>query len=435
MFGRSNEMRRRRFAHTLHFSQSVDSVRFGTVWRLFPLGVWQTVMQIALQRRPLSISLLCLVMAGCVQFPVDSGSGAVESNKPNASPELGKVKSNRSGADTAQDPVSLSAGVDKNSLAAHLARGKKRREAGDYSGAAKAFEPAAIAGDPVAQVAIGDLYLYGKGVEQSYVKAHGWYVKAVKLGNAQAQHMLGVLYSNGWGVKRDSNLAMSWFEQSAQQGWAPGQYQLGLLLLNAQTDPAQMADGLQWIRKAAMQGLAEAGFVLASSIERGKGTSPSSIYDAMHWYREAAERGHAPGQFALAEIYLQGRPQVPRDLGEALKWFTRAADQGHVVAQSNLATMHRYGMGTPINLVEAFKWYSLAAANSEVKDAGVQQAAALAREKIAARMDPEQRAEGKRRVLLWLETHQIKGATPSSSAAIVPVNNSTSGSSGSATIK
>lgn len=470
MFSRDRVMRHRQNTHTIFDRVSVESAKFKSTSRLGCTQYDQSGTQTALNRRSLSVFLLCLALAACVQFPVDSGGRAKETSKSTAPQDFGKAKSRSSITDTAQETTSRGSGADKSALAAHLARGKKLRDAEDYNGAAKAFEQAALGGDAAAQVLLGDLYLSGKGVEQNYVKARGWYVKAVKAGNAQAQHRLGVLYKHGWGVKQDINLAMSWFEQSAPQGFAQGQYELGLLLLNGQTAPAQMAEGLQWIRKAAEQGLAEAAFTLASSIEHGKGTLPS-LHDAVHWYREAAERGHVPAQFALAEIYLQGRPQVPRDHGEGMKWlsraaeggfadaqnslavlfaegkgvavnrelavrwYTRAADQGHVVAQSNLATMHRYGMGTPINLVEAFKWYSLAAANSEVKHAGVQRAAALAREKIAAKMGPEQRAEGKRRVLLWLETRQIKGAVSNSPAAIEPDKNSTTGAARSATIK
>lgn len=470
MFGCTNVTRYRGCTRTFRFGTEVASATFEAGWRLGHFLRDRFLTPITLAWRSLRFVILCLAMAGCVQFPIDSGNKAASSGKSSGPQESSKAKSRSPVADTAQDTTPRGPGADKSVLAAHVARGKKLRDAGDYSGAAKAFEHAAIAGDAWAQVTLGDFYLSGKGVEQSYPKALGWYIKAVKLGNAQAQHMLGVLYNNGWGVKRDSNLAMSWFEQSAQQGWAQGQYQLGLLLLNGQADPSRISEGLHWIRKAAEQGHAEAGFVLGSHIEQGKGTLPS-IHDAMHWYREAAERGHAPAQFALAEIYQQGRPQVPRNQSEALKWFvraaesgfadaqnslavlyaegrgvsvdreiavhwyTRAADQGHVVAQSNLATMHRYGMGTPINLVEAFKWYSLAAANGEAKHAGVQRAAVLAREKIAAKMDPAQRAEGKRRVLLWLETRQVKGMVPSSSEVIEPGKSSKSGASGYTTTK
>jgi uncharacterized protein len=48
---------------------------------------------------------------------------------------------------------------------------------------------------------------------------------------------------------------------------------------------------------------------------------------------------------------------------EAVAWYRRAADQGHPDSQASLATAYAEGVGVPQDLVEAHKWYSLAAAN------------------------------------------------------------------------
>ncbi|MQB07723.1 hypothetical protein DXT91_27090 [Agrobacterium tumefaciens] len=47
-----------------------------------------------------------------------------------------------------------------------------------------------MAGHLEAQAGLGNLYEYGQGVGQDYVKAAEWYRKAAELGNASAKQNL-----------------------------------------------------------------------------------------------------------------------------------------------------------------------------------------------------------------------------------------------------
>ncbi len=53
-----------------------------------------------------------------------------------------------------------------------------------------------------------------------------------------------------------------------------------------------------------------------------------------------------------------------KDFEKALYWYLRAAKQGEGVAQNNLAILYQAGTGVPTSLVEAYKWYNLAAAQN-----------------------------------------------------------------------
>lgn len=55
---------------------------------------------------------------------------------------------------------------------------------------------AAVEGDAVAQIQLGNVHEEGLGVPQDYGKAIEWYQKAAKQGNAIAQYNLGVIYYN-----------------------------------------------------------------------------------------------------------------------------------------------------------------------------------------------------------------------------------------------
>ena len=74
-----------------------------------------------------------------------------------------------------------------------------------------------------------------------------------------------------------------------------------------------------------------------------------------------------------------------------MKWFRRAAEQGYAKAQSHLATRYVRGLGVETNLIEAFKWASLAARQGHQR----------AQENVMAliqQMTPDERLDAKRRI-------------------------------------
>ena len=68
-----------------------------------------------------------------------------------------------------------------------------------------------------------------------------------------------------------------------------------------------------------------------------------------------------------AQLFADGATQaeVARRLQvsrvTALRWYRAAAARGHPLAQYNLAVMYEDGEGVTQDLVEAYKWYTLAA--------------------------------------------------------------------------
>src|SRR5437899_8633412 len=78
----------------------------------------------------------------------------------------------------------------------------------DYGKARALLTPLAEAGNPVAQNAVGVLYMEGWGVKQDYSAALEWYRKAANNGDARGQYNLGRMYDNGWGVQKDNREAV-----------------------------------------------------------------------------------------------------------------------------------------------------------------------------------------------------------------------------------
>ena len=72
--------------------------------------------------------------------------------------------------------------------------------------------------------------------------------------------------------------------------------------------------------------------------------------------------GDPESQVALAGLYEAGLG-VPRDDREAADWYRKAAIQGHRIARINLGEAYARGHGVKRDLVRAWYWLGLAAAD------------------------------------------------------------------------
>ena len=73
-----------------------------------------------------------------------------------------------------------------------------------------------------------------------------------------------------------------------------------------------------------------------------------------------AEQGLRVAQFSLGYKYDQGEG-VPRNLVEAARWYRLAAEQGDVFSQSRLGLFYSLGGGVPEDDAEAVHWFRMAA--------------------------------------------------------------------------
>ena len=73
-------------------------------------------------------------------------------------------------------------------------------------------------GDANAQLELGVVYEYGRGVPQDHATAVTWYKKAAEQGKASAQFNLGLMYDNGQGVPQDDVKAHVWWNLAAALG-------------------------------------------------------------------------------------------------------------------------------------------------------------------------------------------------------------------------
>jgi hypothetical protein len=86
-----------------------------------------------------------------------------------------------------------------------------------------------------------------------------------------------------------------------------------------------------------------------------------------------------------------------------LAWFRKAADQGYPLALHNLCLMFFEGRGVPLDIVEAYKWQTVAFARGNTYE---RLAMLRTSERIDRKIAPAQRAEGKKRAREWAEAFE-----------------------------
>jgi uncharacterized protein len=113
--------------------------------------------------------------------------------------------------------------------------------------------------------------------------------------------------------------------------------------------------------------------------------------------RPLAKKGAAPAQFILGYANF-----INLNYPAAVKWYQRAAGQGYADAQNTVGEMYLAGLGVQQSTMQAYVWFSLAAANNDpLSDKETQDDAAHNRDLAAAKMTTEQIAEARRLVNEW----------------------------------
>lgn len=157
------------------------------------------------------------------------------------------------------------------------------------------------------------------------------------------------------------------------------------------------------LRSEAERGSMHAQYSLSGAYYNGNGVVRNPKEGAK-WLEKAAEQGLAVAQCDLGVMYQKGSG-VKQDYQSTIKWLRLAAEQGDSLAAHNLGSLHAKGfrlkwtsffdpsafafMKATQDFVEAYKWFSLAAANGHrqsLKDRAI----------VKARMSREQisKAEG-----------------------------------------
>lgn len=164
-------------------------------------------------------------------------------------------------------------------------------------------------------------------------------------GDVRAGYEVARRFSYGLGVPKDPEQAIKWYMQGASKGFAPSQYRL------------------------------------ATYYERGRGVE-KNLGRAKVWYQRAAMLGNVKAMHNLAVISTT-LDKDDTDYKTAIYWFKHAANRNLADSQFNLAILYQNGVGLEKNLVESYKWFSLAARQGDID-------AAARRDKIEKSLKKEE---------------------------------------------
>lgn len=154
--------------------------------------------------------------------------------------------------------------IDNNALASYEAAVQlfHRRK---WKEAFAAFQRLADRGDILALVAMGNMYLAGRGVQRDLSEAARLLGRAAELGNPAAKFALGRLCQ----AEGDHRAGATLLNEAASKGYFPALYSIGV------------------------------------ACELGLGTEPD-LPKAVSLYRRAADFGHVPARARLGRLGLSG---------------------------------------------------------------------------------------------------------------------------------
>jgi len=142
----------------------------------------------------------------------------------------------------------------------------------------------------------------------------------------------------------------------------------------------------------------------------------AGAYDkAIQELQPLADQGSPTAEYLLGEIYFGGHGG---DMQQALKWMTASAEQGYAQAQARLGMIYAKGLGVPVNNVEAYRWFSLAAQGADPK-AKLKIVSEANRGVIAKRLSPAERQQAEGLVQSWRATGAPVIATPKQSEGVI----------------
>jgi len=248
----------------------------------------------------------------------------------------------------------------------------------------------ARAGDQAGQLALGRLYLEGRGgLAADPASAFVWLERAARQGSREAVIAIGERVPAA--AVPNPRSAAQLFEHAAASGCAHARKVLADWLLAGLDIGISPERALELIEAAARDGDLGAQLRLAYCLERGEGCLPD-LERALHWYEQAARSGSVAAQEALADHYWRlgrrdaaswlercarhGSDAAAGRLGvlllrdgkpaDALPLLQRGAEAGEVEAQLALARLHatrggRSVTGVPHTYKKAAAWLDRAA--------------------------------------------------------------------------
>lgn len=174
---------------------------------------------------------------------------------------------------------------------------------------------------------LGVLYDSGEGVARNPQRAAQYYTAAARLNDNDARYNLARLYHYGDGVPRSDIIAHYWLTKAAAHE-RDAMTALGMLYQKSGTDDGTQMRASYWLEQAAMRGDAQAQYELFWRSRYGYGIEKNQE-TANRWLQQAAENDNVEAQYRLGVCYYNGCfAEFRQDKRIGREWLEKAAAQG-----------------------------------------------------------------------------------------------------------
>jgi localization factor PodJL len=206
----------------------------------------------------------------------------------------------------------------------------------------------------------------------------------------------------------DAGIGSTRLLDAASAGDPAAAFEVAVRYAEGRGVPADLKKAAEWYKRAAEGGVAVAQYRLGSLYERGQGVAKDTAAAAT-WYQRAADQGNVGAMHNLAVLMSEGVQGSGPDPAKALQWFQTAAFYGVKDSQYNLGVIYARGLGVTADMIEAYKWFAVAAAQGDSD-------AASRRDDVAKAMPPDDLAKARAAVASW----HAKPALPEANAVPAP---------------
>lgn len=190
--------------------------------------------------------------------------------------------------------------------------------------ARRLIRAAADQGRVSAQVLLGDMYYWSRGVAEDSEEAVHWFRKAYRQNSSAGAFGLAQCYHYGYGVEQDVGKAIEIYEDAIEI-----------------SDDPDAATGL-------------------GDIYADKDLGHYDPERAITYYRQGHEGGDTDGTYELAVAHMEGH-LVDRDEKRAKDLFLKASREDHTRSLAYLGYMAENGLGGLTEIYAAREWYEKAA--------------------------------------------------------------------------
>ena len=271
----------------------------------------------------------------------------------------------------------------------------------DFNKAIEWWNLAAAQGNGKAQTNLGWMYEMGKGVPKDSQKAVNWYQLASNQGIAIAQKKLNLLLDQTKKPLQENNTNSKDFKSFEEiKNLHSITASLRSELEQIKSEQANAIEATNQGKAKAKQGQLTSIIDNSSKLKAGRDSFRENKLDvdlfdtainslgrkefttALQLFTDLANRGMAEAQINLGMMFESGQG-VLQNFDEAIKWYQLAASQGLIKAQEKLNLLvskaaaaqvnfglgvaFENGQGVPQDIMEAIRWYQLAADQGLIK--------------------------------------------------------------------